>query len=649
MLESDTLIHDRYRVLRLIGRGGMGAVYEAIDLRLKSPVALKQLFAAGADAQERILLLRAFEREAHLLATLRHPALPRVSDYFADDFGHFLVMDFVPGDNLYDLIGKRGTAFELDEALAWADQLLDALDYLHTHQPPVLHRDIKPHNIKVDRRGQAILLDFGLARGTVLDRTNSSGASLMGYTPQYAPIEQIRGQGVDARSDLYSLSATIYHLLSGLQPVDTLVRAVELASNRTDPLVPLHILNPRVPATISAVLAQSMDLDINRRPTKAARMRAALYEARLVSMNSAAIVPPWSIGRTAQRFQPSPNDTLIPGANRPRTSLPSITAQPTPSTSADAQPPAISQPPRARPPQRETWLLGIAGTLLAVLLSIVVIAGSQRTSAVPSQLPTAVPSGLAATTTARPTSRPTRTPRPVLTPSPISTATAEPTLTPAATELPLEALPPGVLQATAEAYTVLRREYGEILFDTFDNEATKRRWPQFRDAQAFAQLRDSLYAVTIREPGVTRRMLWGERRLGNNYIVEMDVAFQTPNAAVSVGILFDAQGDNQSMAVFEIFNDGYWMINTFANGAQLDELSTIQTPTSFIVPGDGTNQLRVVHTPDAVQLWVNNRLVSTLPASPFDGGYIGIVVSSRDRLSTSGTVLIDNLRVLAPR
>jgi hypothetical protein len=407
------------------------------------------------------------------------------------------------------------------------------------------------------------------------------------------------------------------------------------------------VLNPRVPATISAVLAQTLDLDLARRPGSATAMRSALYEARLVSMNAAAVVPPWSIARPLQRQQPSPHDTLVPGAARPTAPLPSVAPVPPVQQTTDSQPlpSAVSQPMIQLQPPRDTWLLAVAGTLLTALLLVVIVAGSQRISA--TQPAVMVATEATEPGTPVPTNLPTRTPRPTQTPLP--TAEPSPTPMPAATELPLEALPQGVLQATAEAYTVLRSNYTEVLFDTFDNNATKLRWPQFTDAQAFARLRDNLYAVTMREPGVTRRMLWGERRLGNNYIVEMDVAFQTPNAAVSVGMVFDAQGDNQSMGIFEVFNDGYWMLNTFVNGTQLAELSTIQTPTSFIVPGDGTNQLRIVRTPEAIQVWVNNRLVNILPASPFDGGYIGIVVSSRDRLSTSGTVLIDNVRVLVPR
>src|SRR5438128_1332400 len=136
MLAPDTVIQDRYRIVGLMGRGGMGAVYEAIDQRLSSRVALKQTLASGEQLDQ------AFEREAKLLANLRHPALPKVIDYFSDAAGRFLVMEFIPGADLATRLAKRSGPFPVDEVLDWADALLRTLEYLHSHKPPVIHRDI---------------------------------------------------------------------------------------------------------------------------------------------------------------------------------------------------------------------------------------------------------------------------------------------------------------------------------------------------------------------------------------------------------------------------------------------------------------------------------------------------------------------------
>src|SRR5207237_1034439 len=214
MIEPGTLLQNRYRVTRQIGEGGMGAVYVATDERFHSTVAIKQTFFFDDPA-----LGKAFEREARLLNHLRHAALPKVSDHFIEGTGQFLVMEFIEGADLSDLLEQRG-AFSLAEVLQWADELLDALDYLHTQQPPIVHRDIKPQNLKLTTRGQIVLLDFGLAKGRPTEAHASTAASVFGYSRSYAPLEQIQGTGTDPRSDLYSFGATLYHLLTGTPPVD---------------------------------------------------------------------------------------------------------------------------------------------------------------------------------------------------------------------------------------------------------------------------------------------------------------------------------------------------------------------------------------------------------------------------------------------
>src|SRR5262245_52304879 len=211
ILTPKTLLHERYRIVRLMGQGGMGAVYEATDLRLKISVALKQTLVSGAQFR------KAFQREALLLASLRHAALPVVTDYFAEGDEQFLVMQFIPGPDLATQLAKRGQPFPVDQVLGWADQLLKVLAYLHRQQPPVIHRDIKPQNLKISSEGEIVLLDFGLAKGAAMQTQTGRGAaslaasSVFGFTPHYAPLEQIRASGTGPRSDLYALAATLYH------------------------------------------------------------------------------------------------------------------------------------------------------------------------------------------------------------------------------------------------------------------------------------------------------------------------------------------------------------------------------------------------------------------------------------------------------
>jgi eukaryotic-like serine/threonine-protein kinase len=274
MIEPGTVLQNRYAVERQIGAGGMGAVYVATDRRFGSTVALKETFFTDAT------LRRAFEREARLLNRLRHPALPRVSDHFEEAEGQFLVMEYIAGEDLSQMLKERDSAgFPPRQVLTWADQLLDALDYLHTQEPPVIHRDIKPQNLKLTARDQVVLLDFGLAKGTPLQTRVTNTASLFGYSFNYAPIEQMQGAGTDPRSDLYSLGATLYHLLTGTTPPDALTRATAVLDGDPDPLRPAGETAAHVPAAISEVLSRSMALSAARRFASAEEMRSALREA----------------------------------------------------------------------------------------------------------------------------------------------------------------------------------------------------------------------------------------------------------------------------------------------------------------------------------------------------------------------------------
>ena len=158
MLAADTVLQGRYRIVSQLGQGGMGAVYEAVDERLDTIVALKETLFTDEK------LRKQFEREARLLARMHHPALPRVSDHFNESDGQFLVMQYIAGDDLAAMLTQRNGPFPQEEVLLWADQLCDALDYLHTQDPQIIHRDIKPQNLKLTARGQIVLLDFGLSK-----------------------------------------------------------------------------------------------------------------------------------------------------------------------------------------------------------------------------------------------------------------------------------------------------------------------------------------------------------------------------------------------------------------------------------------------------------------------------------------------------
>ena len=273
MLTNGTVLHGRYRIVREIGHGGMGAVYEAIDSRLQNTVAVKECRLPGVDAD------RAFEREAKLLAALRHPALPVVIDYFVDGKAQFLVMQFIEGDDLGKLLDHRRSRFSPAEVVVWAGTVLDALSYLHDQQPPVVHRDIKPANLKRTPRGEIVLLDFGLAKGRPEDATTPpADRSVFGYTLAYAPLEQILGRKTDTRSDVYAVGATLYHLLTGYPPVNARDRSRADASGTPDPLPAAHLVRADIPENLGRLIARAMALDVADRYASARDMRVALND-----------------------------------------------------------------------------------------------------------------------------------------------------------------------------------------------------------------------------------------------------------------------------------------------------------------------------------------------------------------------------------
>ncbi len=247
LLGQGDLLQGRYRILRVLGCGGMGAVYFAQDLRLNNrPIAIKENFDASPEAAAQ------FRVEAELLAALRHPNLPQVFDYFVETRTgkQYLVMDYIAGEDLEDIVEKRGPLNE-QEALRTMMQVLDALDYLHRQNPPVIHRDVKPSNIKVQPDGTAIIVDFGIAKRYLPGKETVGAAAAV--TPGYSPPEQY-GQGItDARSDIYALGATLYFALTGQVPPEAIERVT-----RGDRLTPPSRLNPRVSPPVERAILKAM-------------------------------------------------------------------------------------------------------------------------------------------------------------------------------------------------------------------------------------------------------------------------------------------------------------------------------------------------------------------------------------------------------
>ncbi len=208
-IRTNAILNDRYLVQKELGQGGMGAVYMAQDLQNRRTVAIKVARLPGPEARAQ------FQREAGYLQKLHHHSLPRVWDYFSDTQRDFLVMEYIPGEDLETLVHRKGPQAEW-LVLRWIDELLDGLEYLHGQNPPIIHRDIKPGNLKLRQDETLVLVDFGIAKEYLPGTDTSPGANAV--TPGFSPLEQYSGIATDARTDIYSVGATMYFLLTAQHP-----------------------------------------------------------------------------------------------------------------------------------------------------------------------------------------------------------------------------------------------------------------------------------------------------------------------------------------------------------------------------------------------------------------------------------------------
>jgi len=271
------VIHGRYRVIARLHQGGMGDVYEVMDTILHVRCALKEMVPYPGTLGTALPQLREqFHQEARLLAELRHPNLPRVTDHFEEDGNAYLVMDFVYGKRLDVVVSQKGRLSE-SEVLDWARQLMEAL--AHCHEQGVIHRDVKPQNVIITPQGQAVLVDFGLAK--LVDPDNPRTRTVMQGlgTPEYAPPEQYdtRRGHTDPRTDVYSLGATLYHALVGEPPPMVAERIVDPES-----IAPVRERRGDVSEATSQVLVKAMALQPSRRFQSIADMHKALFSLPLL-------------------------------------------------------------------------------------------------------------------------------------------------------------------------------------------------------------------------------------------------------------------------------------------------------------------------------------------------------------------------------
>ncbi len=413
-MQIGDVLQNRYEITGRLGQGGFGTVYKATDRRLKRDVAVKELRNVAPDDRA---YLWSIDREVEILAGLEHSALTDVGDYFNEGNNYYIVMDYVPGQDLSQVLEQRG-ALGQAQALEMIDPVLDALEYLHSRIPPIIHRDIKPANIRVSDDGRVYLVDFGLAKqydpDTIDPRTRVS------VSHNYAPIEQYQKGGTDPRSDLYALGATLYTMLSGQIPPGAPERVVK------DTLQPLNTLNSAISPRLSDIVLRLLQLQPDQRYQSVAELRQDLAQVS----GPYAAVP----------------------ATTPLSTPPVVPAQPSSSWKTPVTPPpppsVATQPQPQKPRRRIGCCVGaIIPVALLAVLALLIGPATLRTwlSELPFQNVTATSTpasqSLDPTLAPEPTAivplPPTSLPEPTATPEPLPpTATTEPTPTEIACQVP---------------------------------------------------------------------------------------------------------------------------------------------------------------------------------------------------------------------
>ncbi|HUV27127.1 MAG TPA: serine/threonine-protein kinase [Anaerolineales bacterium] len=276
-IEPGVILRDRYKIRRIIGQGGMGSIYLAEDIRLEGrQCALKEVQHESSLSDDTLQQAQEqFLREAQILARLDHPNLPKVSDYFSDEDREYLVMDYVPGEDLRTLMlaaRRKKTFLPEREVLGWSNQLADALDYMHSLDPPILHRDIKPSNLKLTPSGLIKLVDFGLVK--LLASEEMTITILQGRgTALYTPLEQYGGDTghTAVPSDIYAFGATLYHLLTNTPPIEARERFL-----RPESLIPPRQINPEISVRTERAILWALSLHPDERPQSVEEFRQSL-------------------------------------------------------------------------------------------------------------------------------------------------------------------------------------------------------------------------------------------------------------------------------------------------------------------------------------------------------------------------------------
>lgn len=302
VLSKETVLENRYRINHRLAQGGMGAIYHGYDIKLDITVAVKENFYQTPES------INQFQQEARILARLRHPNLPRVIDHFSVSGQQYLVMDFIEGHDLWEIIQLEKRPLDEPVALDYILQVSEGVAYLHRQKPPIIHRDIKPQNIKITSDGQAILVDFGIAKVGGDEAQTRTGAR--GVTSGFSPPEQYTNQPTTPASDIYALGATLYAILTGKKPPDSVSRVVNRAT-----FTPPDRFNPLLSQPVCRAIIEAMRPEPEKRPQTVAvwqKMLVAAGEAtfQLKTEEQATVMTPpaslWLLGPAGEQYPLQP-------------------------------------------------------------------------------------------------------------------------------------------------------------------------------------------------------------------------------------------------------------------------------------------------------------------------------------------------------
>jgi eukaryotic-like serine/threonine-protein kinase len=353
-------LNGRYQIEALLGQGGMSAVYKATDPNLKRTVAVKLIHAHLSTDPH---FIQRFEEEATAVASLRHPNIVQVYDFSSDDGTYYMVLEFVAGETLQQRLkqlNNQGRKLGLEDAIKYTLNICDALAY--AHQRGIIHRDIKPANIMLDIYGQAILMDFGIVK--ILGGTSHTATGAVLGTARYISPEVIRAEQVDQRSDIYSLGATMYEMLSGQTPFQSDSSMSLMMMHLNDPVPDPRKLRSDLPVAIVNILLKTLEKDRNKRYQTVTDLATDLRRVLSMLKNDKAL--PETLMAPKGQVRPQPVVMAATPSQPAKTVLAARQAY---------RAPIIAQPSPA--PKKTTiwvWVLGL-GAVFLFFMFVVVIAG----------------------------------------------------------------------------------------------------------------------------------------------------------------------------------------------------------------------------------------------------------------------------------